>query len=215
MLPRTLEPELLDSLPPDHPDAIHSRRDLRLINRLMRNHRWLSRTLPPLLLPGEIALELGAGTGELGLRLAARGVPVDGLDFWPRPAGWPAARSWHSADLCRFAGYDAYPVILGNLIFHQFSDDQLAALGAVLRRSARVIIACEPARQKFFQACFAVLGPVFGANAVTRHDARISIGAGFLQDELPRALGLDSQVWEWHCTSTQLGAYRMVAIRRT
>ena len=152
MPPRTLEPELLDSLPPDHPDAIHSRRDLRLVNQLMRNHRWLTRTLPPLLRPGELALELGAGTGELGLRLAARDVPVDGIDFWPRPAAWPPARAWHSADLCSFSGYDAYPVIVGNLIFHQFSDDQLAALGAVLRRSARVIIACEPARHKFFQA---------------------------------------------------------------
>ena len=59
-----------------------------------------------------------------------------------------------------------------------------------------------------------MLGPVFGANAVTRHDAHISIAAGFHGDELPRALGLDPQVWTWRCTSTLLGAYRMVAIRR-
>jgi hypothetical protein len=60
---RTLQPELLDSLPSDHPDARHSRRDLRVINRLMGNHRWFARTLPPLVRAGEHALELGAGNG--------------------------------------------------------------------------------------------------------------------------------------------------------
>ncbi len=48
---RTPQPELLDSLPPQHPDALHNRRDLRLTNRVMGNHRWLIRTLPPLLRP--------------------------------------------------------------------------------------------------------------------------------------------------------------------
>jgi len=38
-----LQAELLDSLPPDHPDALHNRRDLRLTNALMGNSRWFQR----------------------------------------------------------------------------------------------------------------------------------------------------------------------------
>jgi hypothetical protein len=211
---RTLQPELLDSLPPQHPDARHSRRDLRLINRIMGNHRWFEVTLPPLLRDGERVLELGAGTGELGCRLAAGGTRVDGLDLCPRPEAWPASEEWHQDDLLAFPGYDRCPVVIGNLIFHQFSTAQLAGLGGTLRRSARLIVACEPFRQRGFQALFATLAPVFGANRVTRHDARVSIAAGFRADELPAALGLNDKNWNYRCQTTALGAYRMVAIRR-
>jgi len=213
-MPRSLQPELLDSLPPDHPAALHNRRDLRLTNRFMGNHRWLLRTLPPLLRPGEAALELGAGTGELGLQFARRHVPVDGLDLWPRPPTWPPAGAWHSADLKNFAGYSGYAVVFGNLIFHQFSDHDLAGLGARLRQHARVILACEPARRRLSQIYYRVFAPLFGANYVSLHDAHVSIAAGFRDDELPRVLGLNESEWDCRCTTTLLGAYRMVAIRR-
>ena len=211
---RTLEPEILDSLPPDHPDALHNRRDLRLVNQLMGNHRWLARTLPPLLQPGETALELGAGTGELGLRLIAAGVPVDGLDLWPRPANWPAARPWHSANLLSFPGYDSYAAVIGNLIFHQFSDTELAHVGAAIRRHARVILAREPARRRISQHVYRILAPLLGANHVSRHDGYVSIAAGFVGDELPRLLGLDPAEWDCDCVITTRCAYQMIAIRR-
>src|SRR5688572_14054246 len=38
---RTVQPEILDSLPHDHPDALHNRRDLRLTNFVTGDHRWL------------------------------------------------------------------------------------------------------------------------------------------------------------------------------
>jgi hypothetical protein len=211
---RQIEPELLDSLPVEHPDARHSRRDLRILNRFMGNHRWLVRTLPTLLRPGETALELGAGTGELGLRFAARQVPVDGLDLCPRPAGWPVQRRWHQADLGQFDGYADYAAVLGNLIFHHFPDDELAALGARIRRHARIILACEPARRGSSQFFLRSLGPLFGASHVTLHDGRVSIAAGFLGEELPQALGLDESEWICRCTTSATGAYRMTAIRR-
>ena len=213
-MPRTLQPELLDSLPPDHPDALHSRRDLRWVNRIMGNHRWFAQTLPRNLRRGERVLEIGAGTGELGLRLATHGVCVDGLDLAPRPARWLTAQAWHVSDLRRFAGYDRYPAILANLILHHLTDRELAELGDTLARSARIIVACEPHRSRRSQGLFALLSPLFGANHVTRHDAHVSIAAGFCDDELPRALGLRSSAWDCHCTTTVLGAYRMVALRR-
>lgn len=213
-MPRTLQPELLDSLPPDHPDARHSRRDLRLINHVMGNHRWFARTLPPLLHPGERALELGAGTGELSSRLHSCGIAADGLDRVPAPPAWPTARSWHLSDLRTFAGYDRYAAILANLILHHLTADELAALGTTLNRTARVILASEPARRTRFQRLFALAGPLFRANRVTLHDAHVSIAAGFRDDELPHALGLSSSAWQWRCTHSALGAYRMIAIRR-
>ena len=214
-MPRILQPELLDSLPPDHPDAQHNRRDIRRINRLMGNFRWFAHTLPPLLRPGEIPLEMGAGTGELALNLARRGIDVDALDLWPTPKLWPADRRWHRADLRHFSGYGDYPVILGNLIFHQFSEEDLAALGTQLRASARVIIACEPLRRPLSQTFYQLFGPLMGANHVSLHDAHVSIAAGFCDEELPRALGLARPDWDVRCTSTALGAYRMVAVRRS
>ncbi len=211
---RILQPELLDSLPHDHPDALHNRRDLRLINRITGTHRWLVRTLPPLLRPDELVLELGAGTGELGGRLARAGVQIDGLDLWPRPVDWLAEREWYRADLQEFAGYSRYTVFVGNLIFHQFSDAHLAALGEKLRRTARIIIACEPVRRRSSQVLFRIAAPLFGANHVSLHDAHVSIEAGFRDDELPLALGLTRDAWDITCASTVLGMQRMLAVRR-
>jgi hypothetical protein len=211
---RACQPELLDSLPHDHPDAIHNRRDLRIINRFMRNRAWFERTLPPLLLPGDRVLELGAGTGEMGVYLNRRGIPLDGLDLWPRPADWPREREWHTADLKAFPGYDAYPVIIANLILHQFTAEELARLGARLRRSSRVILANEPERRRISQVMMAAVAPILGANHVTIHDARVSIAAGFRGDELPGFLGLEPGEWRCSCRSAALGALRMVAVRK-
>ncbi len=211
---RTLQPELLDSLPPGHPAAQHSRRDLRLTNRVLGSHRWFARTLSPLLPAGARALELGAGTGELLAHLGAHGVAADGLDLWPRPATLPSSQVWHRADLREFDRFADYSVIFGNLIFHQFTAADLAALGSALHPAARVIVACEPARRRVSQTLFATLGPLLRANYVTLHDARVSIAAGFRGDELPHALGLAAREWSWRCTTSWLGAYRMVATRR-
>jgi hypothetical protein len=210
---RTLQPELLDSLSPEHPDALRNRRDLRITNQMIGSHRWLIQILPPLLRPGEVALEIGPGSGELGLRLAQDGAAIDGLDLWPRPGLWPAARKWHQADLRTFNGYADYPVVFGNLIFHQFSDADLALLGDTLRRSARVIVACEPLRRRVSQVLYRSFAPLFGANYVSLHDAHVSIAAGFRGDELPALLGLRSDEWHIRCNSTALGVYRMLAVR--
>jgi hypothetical protein len=212
---RTLEPELLDALPPDHPDALHNRRDLRWTNHVVGSYRWFERTLPPLLRPGETPLELGAGTGELALRLRRRGVAVAGLDLWPRPANWPPDQPWHRGDLRTFDRFADYAAVIGNLIFHQFADADLASLGEKIRSGARVIVACEPHRRRVSQVLYRTFGPLFGANHVSLHDAHVSIAAGFRGDELPRVLGLSAPEWDIQCTSTTLGIYRMVAVRRS
>jgi len=210
---RVCLPELLDTLPPDHPDALHNRRDLRIVNRMMRNHGWFARTLPPLIRAGECALELGAGTGELARSLWTRGIPVDGLDLWPRPPDWPASRTWHQGDLREFRAFDSYPVVIANLILHQFSEADLSLLGGKIRRHARLIVACEPERRRSSQLVFAAVAPLLGANYVTLHDGNVSVAAGFRRDELPRALGLAGGPWRYSCATTMLGANRMAAVR--
>ncbi len=210
---RSLEPELLDTLSPTAPEALHNRRDLRLTNAVMRNHSWFEGTLRRLLDPGDRVLEIGAGTGELALRLARRGIRVDGLDLWPRPAGWPTGQAWHCTDVRDFDGWAGYDVVLGNLIFHQFSDDELGALGSCLA-AVRMVVACEPHRRRVSQLAYRAFAPLFGANHVSLHDAHVSIAAGFRGAELTGALGFNTTAWDIRCSTTLIGAHHMIAIRR-
>jgi len=211
---RTVQPELLDALAPDHPDAVRNRRDLRLTNAVMGNRRWFRRTLAALLRPSECVLELGAGTGELAHRLNRDGIATDGLDFWPPPPAWPAERRWLRTDLRQFSGYSPYAAVIGNLIFHQFTTAELAELGQRLDCAARVVVASEPARLRRSQILYRIFGPLCGANHVSLHDAHVSIAAGFLGAELPDLLGLNRRRWDIHCSCAPIGAYRMIAIRR-
>lgn len=214
-MPRVVQPELLDSLAPDDPAAQRFRRDMRLTNAAMGNHRWIARVLPGLARSGELALELGAGTGELATLLRARGVEVDGLDLWPAPPDWTGARAWHRADVLTFPGYRAYPVLVGNMILHQFTDAQLAALGETLRTTARVIVACEPVRRTASRLLYRAIAPLLGASRVSLHDGDVSIVAGFRDGELPILLGLDRRAWDIRVSITWLGAYQLIAVRRT
>jgi hypothetical protein len=213
---RILTPELLDSLPPDSPEAVRSRRDLVRLNRIMGNPAWFARTAPPLARPGEIALELGAGDGSLTLALRAAGLATDALDRFPAPAVWPAVAGtrWHVADLRAFEHWASYPIVVGNLILHHLDAPALAALGAKLDQTARVLVFNEPLRFRRARLLWMVCAPLGGASPVTRHDGRVSIEAGFRADELPRALGLDPARWDCRVTTSFLGAYRLTAIRR-
>jgi len=211
---RRLEPELLDSLPPDHPDAIHSRRDLRLVNRVMGNAPWFEKTLARHVRSGDRVIELGSGTGELSARLRTVTSLVDGIDRIPSPPDWPASACWHQADIQTFTGWNAYPVVIGNLILHHFDNVSLRALGEAISPHARLLIFNEPTRNRINLRVWSLTAPLCGANHVTRHDGRVSIAAGFIGDELPRSLGLDPSLWHWEISHTWRGAYRLIAERR-
>lgn len=211
---RVVEPELLDELGPDEPRARQSRRDLRKINRVMGSPAWIKNTLARLVAPGEAVLEIGAGEGDLLRALAPRIEKCAGLDFWPRPPDAPTTLGWHQGDVFAFDAWASYPVVFGNLIFHQFSAEQLARLGARLRPHVRVFVACEPRRGVWFERLFGMLCPLIGANDVTRHDGRISIRAGFLGDELARLMGFAPQEWTCAVQLTPLGAYHFTAVKK-
>jgi hypothetical protein len=74
-------------------------------------------------------------------------------------------------------------VTVANLFLHHFRDPELATMLAGVSRQTRRFIACEPLRSRTALAGASLL--VFiGCNAVTRHDADISVRAGFRNQEL-------------------------------
>ncbi len=212
---RVVQPEILDGLAPDCPEAVASRRDLRVINRLMGGERWIARELRALRRPGERVLEVGAGDGTLARVVGdVAGSELAGLDLAPRPAAWPAEAGWHQADVLSFDGWAGYPVVVANLFLHHFSTQGLEDIGAELNRHTRVILISEPLRARRSAGMFRLLCPLISAHPVTRHDGRVSIEAGFRGTELPDLLGLDPARWGTTVEETTLAGYRLKAERR-
>jgi 2-polyprenyl-3-methyl-5-hydroxy-6-metoxy-1,4-benzoquinol methylase len=214
---RSVQPEILDGLSPDSAAARASRRDLRIINRLLGSRAWFEGMLQNSRRGGESVLEIGAGTGEFGRALSAI-VPeaeMAGLDLGRRPIDWPQQAPWFETDVLDFTGWADYPIVIGNLIFHHFDGAGLAQLGAHLNEHARVIIASDPLRVHRTTTLLSLLCPLIRAHPVTRHDGRVSITAGFRHDELPQLLQLDPALWRWRVQETWLGSSRLVAERRT
>lgn len=215
---RSVQPEILDSLPENHPDAVANRRDLRLINGIMGNFRWFRRALPRELRPGDRILELGAGTGDLGLALreacGGKAIRYCGLDLWSRPPEWPAAWDWIREDLLSFQHYSEYTILVANLILHQFSDFDLERIGVRVKDSRiRLILANEPRRHKIHQGQLQLLRP-FGLHPISRHDGNVSVAAGFQGAELAERLGLTDAEWNVEIRSGFLGWYRLIAKRK-
>lgn len=209
-LRRRVDPEWLDTLPPDDPRARRARRDLRRVNRLMSTRRLIGPVLDILVrtsfaqsrvsaspLP---VIELGSGDGELllclGRRYAGRWPPIDLtlLDRQPvvstrtldgyRALGWNV-RLVRSDVLVWLASPAPGPraVIFANLFVHHFAGEGLRALLEGAARHAGAFLCCEPRRSRFALQSSRMLG-VVGCNDVTRHDAVASVRAGFSSGEL-------------------------------
>lgn len=215
---RIVQPEKLDSLPPDHPDARASRRDLRFFNWYLGTERWFEGALLPAIKSGDRVLELGAGEGRLLGKLQAacpeglcQRVGWVAMDFH-QPEPCRDGLDWICADLLRFDDYERHPVVLGNMILHHFEASGLARLGKELDRHSRLLVFQEPARRTdvLFMCQLASLA----MNRVTRHDAPASIRGGFRANELPQWLGLDPAKWHCRVEITLRGAYRLLAQRR-
>ena len=138
---------------------------------------------------------------------------LTGLDLWSRPTEWPLDWAWLQQDLLQYDGYGQRTVLLANMILHQFKTVELQAVGSRIGSSVRLILASETSRRRIHLAQLR-LAPLIGINHVTKHDARVSVKAGFVGEELPEALGLDPEMWNWSCNSGAVGQYRMIAIRR-
>lgn len=203
---RVVKPEILDELAGDDPRAIRSRRDLRLINFLMGNERWILKQLAHESRTPERVVELGAGTGELTKKIAEL-APVTGLDFQAKPKH--VKPDWLEGDLFQMLPLAEGDVVIANLILHHFEDEALAKLGELLQERKR-LVAVEPWRSRISLVEGALLWPVI--NEVTRHDMMVSIRAGFQKGELKKALGLGSE-WHFQEEVSLLGGIRVLAWR--
>lgn len=197
---RRVQPEILDTLSADDPQAIRSRRDLRRVNAWMGNTRLLATlaaSLAPLpSVPRIVELGAGDGAGAAGLlrRLRVRPGRLDLVDRAAvadpaivaglRAAGWQVTTP--VADAEAFLQNEPGPradLIVANLFLHHFDDEALRRLlGAAAARANR-FIACEPRRSAMSLAGARLLWAI-GGNAVTRHDAVVSVRAGFRTGEL-------------------------------
>jgi hypothetical protein len=205
---RRVEPEWLDELPADDPRAVRSRNDLRRINLLMGNAGILSREIRRAYPRGlrRIA-EIGAGDGAFATRLApalgrrAEMTLVDRQDSVSAATrGALAARGVETRvvradvfDWLRQEDEGFFDAIVANLFLHHFEAEPLAKLLRLASRRTRLFIACEPRRSPWALAGSRMLG-LIGCNDVTRHDAVVSVRAGFRGGELG-ALWPDEPGW--------------------
>ena len=197
---RDVQPELLDSLPENAAQAVRSRADLRRLNFIMGHSGILSQALqrnhdaPPVRSRPLRVVELGAGDGTMLLHMARRcsalGVSArvtlldrqDLVSTETRNAfaalDWPV--ECMVTDVFAWLEESAPPVdvIFANLFLHHFPDQSLAVL--LERAAARTnrFIACEPRRSAHALAASRMLW-LMGCNSVTRHDAPVSVRAGF------------------------------------
>lgn len=199
---RLVRPEILDSLPAEDGEAVRSRRDLRMINALMGNERWVLKQE----MEGQV-IELGAGAGTLTRELA-KDHEVTGLDFQERPEGLEVP--WVSGDLFESLPEVAGDTVVANLILHHFEDEALAKLGELVKGRRR-LVAVEPWRSRVSLFEGTLLWPMI--NRVTRHDMMVSIRAGFRKGELPGLLNLGGE-WQWREEVSLLGGVRVLAWRR-
>jgi len=199
---RLVRPEHLDELPPHDPRAGRSRRDLRRVHRVMGSLQILVGAITRLdirVSPRRI-LELGGGDGTLLLRLlrAMRGTWLGGdvslLDKQDLLSTATrrefAALGWNVETLrtdaiewARSATREQYDLCLTNLFLHHFRPRALAELLAAIESRTGAFIACEPRRNTLSRVGSRLLF-LLGANDVTRHDAAISVDAGFAALEL-------------------------------
>lgn len=224
---RIVQPELLDTLPPGDSRAVRSRRDLRRVNGWMRSHAIMAETLQNVLAGRALKsiTELGAGDGNFLLRVAQTVSPnfpkakatlldlqniVSDETFAAFAAhGWPVQVVTADVfDWLQTAG--DREVVIANLFLHHFDDTRLAELLRLISQRAKLFIALEPRRAPWPLFCSRMLW-VIGCNDVTRHDAVVSVRAGFFGHELS-ALWSDRQ--NWRLTEQRAGAFSHLFIAR-
>jgi 2-polyprenyl-3-methyl-5-hydroxy-6-metoxy-1,4-benzoquinol methylase len=219
MVPRKVVPELLDHLSPRDPRSIRSRRDLIRVNAWMGNPAWVAKELmrddksPPMNI-----LDLGSGDGLFWLRVVRRlraHLPKCSVTLVDRQTlVTPETRQeferlgWKVNPVCsdvfefleRSLPFDW---VTANLFLHHFEDETLSQLLGLISKTSPRFVACEPARTELALAGSRMLC-LIGCNDVTRHDAVVSVRAGFRDREL-------SERWPdhggWSITESTAGLF--------
>ena len=222
---REVRPEFLDDLPPDDTQAIGSRKDLRRLNSIMRHANILSRASlrhldsKPVRSRPLRMVELGSGDGTLLLQIARRLATAgmtgqvtlldrQNLVSAETRRGFTAL-DWSVDIVTRdvFAwlnqSTEFADVMFANLFLHHFTDEQLKVLLQRAMARSNLFIACEPQRSPLALAATRLLG-LIGCNHTTRHDAYISVRAGFVSQELSALWPADAH---WKLAENPIGLF--------
>ncbi|HTD68738.1 MAG TPA: methyltransferase domain-containing protein [Candidatus Limnocylindria bacterium] len=221
---RVIKPEWLDALPADNPRAQRSRADLRRLNGFMNNAGIVAHALNGIPNPKRV-MDVGAGDGTFALRLAEkckwRGTEfllVDRLAevssttrdrFHALNCGLELKQCDALAGLDQIGNVD---VAVVNLFLHHFAEAELKPLLADIASRCEIFVASEPRRSPLALLASQCVG-LIGCNAVTRHDAVISVRAGFANDELSRLWPAASE-WQLSEAPAGLFSHLFVAQRR-
>jgi hypothetical protein len=226
---RVVEPELLDVLPPQDQRALRSRNDLIRLNHWMNHSRILARALSENFKETNAPriAELGAGDGHFLLSVARLLKPqwpkanvtlIDRLDtVGPKVReslnnlGWQARMEIAEIfEWLRQSPPGSQDIVITNLFLHQFQAEDLAEMLRLVSRSTNLVITLEPRRSWLPRLCGHLLWAI-GCSPVTRHDANVSIRAGFLENEL-------SAIWpdkkEWDLEERPVGLFTHLFIAR-
>jgi hypothetical protein len=221
---RVVEPEILDQLPSADEAAAHSRRDLARLNGLMR-HPSLVR--PHITTAVTRIADLGAGDGTLMLNTLKstnskvrevllvdqqRIVSDDTLKAFESLGISPIVVIADVFDWLVRQSAASHTAIVANLFLHHFQRENLQRLLHLASQASDLFIACEPRRGPWPQLAASLVG-VIGCNHVTRHDAVVSVRAGFRDRELT-TLWPDPTRWQIEERSAGLFSHLFVARRR-
>jgi hypothetical protein len=229
---RSVEPEILDELPADHPLAVASRKDLRRINNWMGHVRTMARNLERQFESGrpKTIVELGASDGCFLAALSSRmgsdwkGTSAILLDrnscLAVNAARKLKQNCWNVSsiqgdvfDWVREPNPQRVELVMCNLFLHHFLEANLKVLLEGIARRTNVFICLEPRRSRLGLLASRLVG-LIGCNRVTRHDAPVSVRAGFNGKDL-------SSLWPkeaaWMLEEKQAGwcSHLFIASRRS
>jgi len=227
---RQLKREWLDDLPADDPRAAASRTDLQRLNFLMGHAGIMERAGRPAGVAPALqrVVEMGAGDGTFMLRLARRLATPDQkteitlidqqkivspvtCDAFAR-LGWKVDNAQADVfDWLSQPGAATADLMTANLFLHHFTEEQLRRMFALAAQRTNLFIACEPRRSTFALAVTKIIW-LIGCNSVTRHDAAISVRAGFTGNELTH-LWPDHDQWRISEQAAGLFSHCFVARR--
>ena len=221
---RVVEPEILDQLPSADEAAAHSRRDLARLNVLMRHAPLIRKHLAA---NAKRIADLGAGDGTLilnALKSVSSNVREVVLVDQQRIVSDGTLKTFESLGIKPtiaigdvfdwLARPSAAPgtAIIANLFLHHFQRENLRRLLHLASQASDLFIACEPRRGLWPQLAASLVG-VIGCNHVTRHDAVVSVRAGFRDRELT-TLWPDPDDWQIEERSAGFFSHLFVARRR-
>ena len=219
---RCVEPEWLDELSPTDPRAARSRLDLQRVNAWMGSAGFMARLLRARCggTPVLRIIDLGAGDGTFALHLARRLAPL-----WPgveitlldrqrlistavvdayADLGWKAFTAQMDVlDWLKREAQDQSDLVIANLFLHHFDDKTLQEILRCIASRTSFFLSCDPRRNSLARLGAWLLWTI-GCNAVTRHDAVISVAAGFAGQEL-------SSLWpkeaKWNLREMKAGLF--------